>query len=151
MYFCVAEDTRMKYMLMKTLMLLLMLFTTFVARAQDDVYFVPTKKNKANDVKGANEVYFVDVEEYLTDDDSHLSDSDSTYASYADDLLQQYDDSAYYAESSKGKIVPIEADEWADASETPTHAIVKFDSSHGGAYIGTIGTTLWLDNIKWVY
>ena len=80
-------------------MLLLMLFTTFVARAQDDVYFVPTKKNKANDVKGANEVYFVDVEEYLTDDDSHLSDSDSTYASYADDLLQQYDDSAYYAES----------------------------------------------------
>ena len=80
-------------------MLLLMLFTTFVARAQDDVYFVPTKKNKANDVKGANDVYFVDVEEYLTDDDSHLSDSDSTYASYADDLLQQYDDSAYYAES----------------------------------------------------
>ena len=59
--------------------------------------------------------------------------------------------SAYYAQNSKGKIVPIEENEWADASETPTHAIVKFDSSHGGAYIGTIGTTLWLDNIKWVY
>lgn len=59
--------------------------------------------------------------------------------------------SAYYAKNSKGKVVPIEENEWADASETPTHAIVKFDSSHGGAYIGTIGTTLWLDNIKWVY
>ena len=58
---------------------------------------------------------------------------------------------AYYARNSKGKIVPIEENEWADASESPTHAIVKFDSSHGGAYIGTIGTTLWLDNIKWVY
>lgn len=58
---------------------------------------------------------------------------------------------AYYAKNSKGEIVPIEENEWADASEAPTHAIVKFDSSHGGAYIGSIGTTLCLDNIKWVY
>lgn len=84
---------------MKTLILLLMLVTTFVARAQDDVYFVPTKENKANGVKGTDEVYFVDVEEYLTDEDSRLSYPDSTYASNADDLLQQYDDSAFYAES----------------------------------------------------
>lgn len=58
---------------------------------------------------------------------------------------------AYYARNSKGEVVPIEENGWADASATPTHAIVKFDSSHGGAYIGSIGTTLWLDNIKWVY
>ncbi len=58
---------------------------------------------------------------------------------------------AFYARNSKGKLVPVEETSWADASATPTHAIVKFDSSCGGAYIGTVGTTLWLDNIKWVY
>lgn len=56
-----------------------------------------------------------------------------------------------YARNSKGEVVPVDENGWADASATPTHAIVKFDSSHGGAYIGTEGTTLWLDNIKWVY
>ncbi|MBR5466018.1 MAG: PCMD domain-containing protein [Bacteroidaceae bacterium] len=56
-----------------------------------------------------------------------------------------------YARNSKGKVVPINENAWADKSLNPTHAIVKFDSSCGGAYIGTIGTTLWLDNIKWVY
>lgn len=60
-------------------------------------------------------------------------------------------DSTIYARNSKGDIVPINENGWASADATPTHAIVKFDSSSGGAYIGTIGTTLWLDNIKWVY
>ncbi len=58
---------------------------------------------------------------------------------------------AYYARNSKGKMVPVEETAWADANATPTHAIIKFDSSTGGAYIGTIGTTIWLDNIKWLY
>jgi hypothetical protein len=60
-------------------------------------------------------------------------------------------ESTIYARNSKGENVPVNENEWADASATPTHAIVKFDSSHGGAYIGSIGTTLWLDNVKWVY
>lgn len=60
-------------------------------------------------------------------------------------------ESVIYARNSKGQNVPVEEIGWADASATPTHAIVKFDSSHGGAYIGSVGTTLWVDNIKWVY
>lgn len=60
-------------------------------------------------------------------------------------------DAIIYARNSKGENVPVDENGWADASATPTHAIVKFDSSHGGAYIGSIGTALWLDNIKWVY
>ena len=60
-------------------------------------------------------------------------------------------DNTIYARNSKGENVPVNENGWADASATPTHAIVKFDSSHGGAYIGSIGTTLWLDNVKWVY
>lgn len=58
---------------------------------------------------------------------------------------------AYYARNSKGENVPVNENGWVDASAVPTHAIVKFDSSHGGAYIGSVGTTLWVDNIKWVY
>lgn len=58
---------------------------------------------------------------------------------------------AYYSQNSKGKNVRIIEEGWADADETPTHVIVKFDSSYGGAYIGSIGTTLWIDNVKFVF
>lgn len=57
----------------------------------------------------------------------------------------------YYAINSKGKNVPIHEEGWADANETPTHLIIKFDSSYGGAYIGTEGNTLWIDNVRFVY
>ena len=57
----------------------------------------------------------------------------------------------YYALNSKGKNVPITEEGWAGKDETPTHLILKFDSSYGGAYIGSIGNTLWLDNVKLVY
>lgn len=57
----------------------------------------------------------------------------------------------FYALNSKGKNVPIQEEGWADVNETPTHLIVKFDSSYGGAYIGTVGNTLWIDNVRFVY
>ena len=57
----------------------------------------------------------------------------------------------YYALNSKGKNVPIIEEGWASADETPTHILLKFDSSHGGAYIGTVGNTLWIDNVKLVF
>ena len=57
----------------------------------------------------------------------------------------------YYTENSKGKNVPIIEEGWAGPDEIPTHVIVKFDSSHGGAYIGSIGNTLWVDNVKFVF
>ena len=58
---------------------------------------------------------------------------------------------SFYALNSKGKNVPIKEEGWADPNETPTHIVLKFDSSHGGAYVGTIGNTLWIDNVKFVY
>ncbi len=58
---------------------------------------------------------------------------------------------AFYTTNSKGKQVAIKEDGWADENATPTHAIIKFDSSYGGAYVGSEGTTLWVDNVKWVY
>ncbi|MBQ6192256.1 MAG: PCMD domain-containing protein [Bacteroidaceae bacterium] len=57
----------------------------------------------------------------------------------------------FYALNSKGKNVPVQEEGWAEADEVPTHIILKFDSSYGGAYVGTVGNTLWLDNVKLVY
>lgn len=57
----------------------------------------------------------------------------------------------FYTLNSKGKNVPIKEEGWAAPDETPTHIVLKFDSSHGGAYIGTVGNTLWVDNVKLVY
>jgi hypothetical protein len=57
----------------------------------------------------------------------------------------------YYARNSKGKMVPVHEDGWANASETPTHMLVMFSAGSGEAYIGTIGLTLWVDNVSLEY
>ncbi len=56
-----------------------------------------------------------------------------------------------YARNSKGKSVPVRETGWASASETPTHLVLQFSSSHGGAYVGTPGNTFWIDNVALVY
>ncbi|MDO4756832.1 MAG: PCMD domain-containing protein [Parabacteroides sp.] len=56
-----------------------------------------------------------------------------------------------YAVNSKGESVPIKEVGWAEEGETPTHMILQFTSSHGGAYTGSPGNTMWLDNVKLVY
>lgn len=56
-----------------------------------------------------------------------------------------------YARNSKGKMVAIKEVGWADSNDTPTHIVLQFDSSHGGAYVGTVGNTLWVDNVRLVY
>ncbi len=60
-------------------------------------------------------------------------------------------DDTMCAQNSKGKMTPINEIGWGSADETPTHLVLQFDSSYGGAYIGSVGTTLWLDNIQLVY
>lgn len=54
---------------------------------------------------------------------------------------------AYYAHNSKGKLVPVQEVEWADADETPTHVLMMASSSCGVPFIGTEGITLYIDNI----
>ncbi len=56
-----------------------------------------------------------------------------------------------YARNSKGKSVPVKETGWAAANETPTHLVLQFSSSHGGAYIGSPGNTFWIDNVRLVY
>ncbi|NPD90981.1 PCMD domain-containing protein [Xylanibacter muris] len=59
--------------------------------------------------------------------------------------------SADYARNSRGNNVPVKETGWAKADARPTHLILQFSSSHGGAYIGTPGNTLWIDNVALVY
>ena len=56
-----------------------------------------------------------------------------------------------YAKNSKGKLVPVKEIGWGSASDTPTHLVLQFDSSHGGAYVGSEGNTLWIDNVRFIY
>lgn len=56
-----------------------------------------------------------------------------------------------YARNSKGDMVPVKEVGWAAANETPTHIVLQFDSSHGGAYVGSVGNTFWVDNVRLVF
>ena len=56
-----------------------------------------------------------------------------------------------YAVNSKGESVPVKEVAWGTEDDVPTHLLLQFTSSHGGAYIGSPGNSLWIDNVKLVY
>lgn len=56
-----------------------------------------------------------------------------------------------YARNSRGENVRVEELGWGKPNETPTHIILQFSSSHGGAFIGSPGNTLWIDNVSLLY
>lgn len=58
---------------------------------------------------------------------------------------------SYYARNSKGKMVPVKEVGWDDADATPTHMIIMFSAAGGDPYTGTLGLTLWVDNVGLVY
>lgn len=58
---------------------------------------------------------------------------------------------SHYARNSKGEIVPIQEIGWADENDTPTHLILQISSSYDGAYVGTLGNSFYVDNIKLAY
>ena len=57
----------------------------------------------------------------------------------------------HYAINSKGQSVPVKEVAWGTEEDVPTHLLLQFTSSHGGAYIGSPGNSLWIDNVKLVY
>lgn len=56
-----------------------------------------------------------------------------------------------YAVNSKGESVPIHEVAWGNENDVPTHIQLQFTASHGGAYVGSPGNTLWIDNVRLVY
>lgn len=85
--------------------------------------------------------------------------NDATYPIMYGDISKSADYRHYmriqveerYTTNSRGESVPIKEIGWADGDDEPTHMILQFTSSHGGAYIGSPGNTFWLDNVKLVY
>lgn len=57
----------------------------------------------------------------------------------------------YYARNSKGESKQIKEVGWAEEDEAPTHLILQFTSSLGGAFIGSPGNKFWVDNVSLVY
>lgn len=53
----------------------------------------------------------------------------------------------YYARNSKGKMVPITEEGWGDGSDVPTHVILMFSSAKGDSFVGTVGMTMYVDNV----
>lgn len=66
------------------------------------------------------------------------------------DLVSDGDD-LRYSLNSQGKSVPVKEVGWGNADGEVTHMIMQFTSSHGGAYIGSPGNTLWIDNVELIY
>jgi len=56
-----------------------------------------------------------------------------------------------YAINSKGKVVPIHEDEWGTPDTPVTHLIVSVTSGSCGAFVGELGNTLWIDNLRLEY
>lgn len=56
-----------------------------------------------------------------------------------------------YAVNSKGESVPVKEVAWGTKDDVPTHLLLQFTSSHGGAYVGSPGNSFWIDNVKLVY
>lgn len=60
-------------------------------------------------------------------------------------------ENAPHCMNSKGEAVSIHEVGWAAPGEKPTHIILRFSSGHGGAYVGSPGAMLHIDNIKLKY
>jgi hypothetical protein len=71
-------------------------------------------------------------------------------ADYDDERMGLQSD-YYYMVNSRGESVPIHEVGWAPADAVPTHLFLQFASSNGGAYIGSPGNSLYIDNVALLY
>lgn len=60
-------------------------------------------------------------------------------------------DKAYYACNSKGKLVKVHEVGWGDADEKPTHVLFMASASCGTPFVGTVGATLYIDNVAFIH
>ncbi|NLZ74047.1 MAG: glycoside hydrolase xylanase [Bacteroidales bacterium] len=97
------------------------------------------------------EVYYGSTKEWINDSIQNILYGDITKTPFYVESLMKLQDTDRYTINSKGENVMVQEIGWADADETPTHLLLQFASSHGGAYIGSPGNSLWIDNIRLVY
>ena len=97
------------------------------------------------------------VQRYVSSTDGWVNDATypimygniSDHADYKPYMCIQVEER--YATNSQGESVPVKEIGWAEEGDEPTHMVLQFTSSHGGAYIGSPGNTFWIDNVKLVY
>ncbi|MBO7160339.1 MAG: PCMD domain-containing protein [Paludibacteraceae bacterium] len=90
-----------------------------------------------------------DVNEWVNGHRVEIHYGDITKTSYYKKFMHL--NGPYRAMNSKGKIVPIIEEGWGSPDDTPTHVILMITAGNQGAFIGTIGNTLWVDNVCWEF
>ena len=76
---------------------------------------------------------------------------DISHTDYYDEELMMLGVGNYHARNSKEESKLIDEIGWADPNDTPTHLLIQFTSSLGGAFIGSPGNMMWVDNVELVY
>lgn len=76
---------------------------------------------------------------------------DISHTAYYDAELMRLGVGNYHARNSEGESQLIQENGWAGPDEKSTHLIIQFTSSLGGAYVGSPGNTIWVDNVCLVY
>ena len=56
-----------------------------------------------------------------------------------------------YAVNSRGQRKPILEEGWAEAGSPVTHAVLQITAGSRGAFVGALGNTLWIDNVRMEY
>lgn len=73
---------------------------------------------------------------------------DPAYREYMG-LLQG--DKSLYAVNSRGRRKPILEEGWAEPDAPVTHAVLQIMAGSHGAFVGAVGNTLWVDNVRLEY
>lgn len=126
---------------------------------QDCAIMVCLLQKRSEDAKGniiAKRVGTVAVRYNQTQDWHNGATYEIMYGDITRDMryvpeLMQLGAGGYYARNSKGESKLIKEVGWAGKDEHPTHLILQFTSSMGGAFVGSPGNKLWIDNVNLVY
>ena len=60
-------------------------------------------------------------------------------------------DLTLYALNSRGQRKPILEEGWAEPGAACTHAVLQITAGCQGAFVGALGNTLWIDNVRFEY
>lgn len=92
-----------------------------------------------------------DVPEWQKDAFFQLHYGNIEQTSYYQPYMGLMSDGPFKARNSKGEMKIIKEIGWEDADVEPTHIILMLTTGNQGAFIGTLGNTLWVDNVRLEY
>lgn len=60
-------------------------------------------------------------------------------------------DGPFRTKNSNGEVRTIQEEAWAEEGDEPTHIILMLTAGYQEAFYGTVGNTLWIDNVRFSY